>query len=103
MLKEVMAPEFEESYNKGVVLADFFSATCGPCKMLSFVLNDVEKALGDKVTILKVNFDQNKELTEKFEVKGYPTIIIFKDGEEVKRLSGLQQKPALIKALEELL
>lgn len=103
MLKEVMAPEFEESYNKGVVLADFFSATCGPCKMLSFVLNDVEKTLGDKVTILKVNFDQNKELTEKFEVKGYPTIIIFKDGEEVKRLSGLQQKPALIKALEELL
>ena len=103
MLKEVMAPEFEESYNKGVVLADFFSATCGPCKMLSFVLNDVEKALGDKVTILKVNFDQNKELTEKFEVKGYPTIIIFKDGEEVKRLSGLQQKPALIKAIEEVL
>ena len=103
MLKEVMAPEFDELYNKGVVLADFFSATCGPCKMLSFVLNDVEKALGDKVTILKVNFDQNKELTEKFEVKGYPTIIIFKDGDEVKRLSGLQQKPALIKALEELL
>ena len=98
-----MAPEFEESYNKGVVLADFFSATCGPCKMLSFVLNDVEKTLGDKVTILKVNFDQNKELTEKFEVKGYPTIIIFKDDEEVKRLTGLQQKPALIKALEELL
>ena len=103
MLKEVMAPEFEEVYKNGVVLADFFSATCGPCKMLSFVLNDVEKALGDKISILKVNFDQNKELTEKFEVKGYPTIIIFKDGEEVKRLTGLQQKPALIKALEELL
>ena len=103
MLKEVMAPEFEELYTSGVVLADFFSATCGPCKMLSFVLNDVEKALGDKISILKVNFDQNKELTEKFEVKGYPTIIIFKDGEEVKRLTGLQQKPALIKALEELL
>ena len=50
MLKEVMAPEFDELYNKRVVLADFFSATCGPCKMLSFVLNDVEKALGDKVT-----------------------------------------------------
>ena len=85
MLKEVMAPEFDELYNKGVVLADFFSATCGPCKMLSFVLNDVEKALGDKVTILKVNFDQNKELTEKFEVKGYPTIIIFKDRGSVRQ------------------
>lgn len=103
MLKEVQAAEFNELFDKGVVLADFFSATCGPCKMLSFVLNDVEKALGDKVTILKVNFDQNKELTEQLEVKGYPTIILFKDGVEVKRLAGLQQKPALIKALEELL
>ena len=64
MLKEVMTAEFEELFDKGVVLVDFFSATCGPCKMLSFVLNDVEKALGDKVTILKVNFDENKDLTE---------------------------------------
>ena len=103
MLKEVQTAEFNELFDKGVVLADFFSATCGPCKMLSFVLNDVEKTLGDKVTILKVNFDLNKDLTEKLEVKGYPTIILFKDGVEVKRLAGLQQKPALIKALEELL
>ena len=43
MLKEVMTAEFEELFDKGVVLVDFFSATCGPCKMLSFVLNDVEK------------------------------------------------------------
>ena len=101
MLKEVMTAEFNELFDKGVVLADFFSATCGPCKMLSFVLNDVEKTLGDKVTILKVDFDKNKELIEKYEVKGYPTIIILKDGVEVKRLAGLQQKPALIKAIEE--
>ena len=103
MLKEVQTAEFNELFDKGVVLADFFSATCGPCKMLSFVLNDVEKTLGDQVTILKVNFDLNKDLTEKLEVKGYPTIILFKDGVEVKRLAGLQQKPALIKALQELL
>ena len=103
MLKEVQTVEFNELYNKGVVVADFFSSTCGPCKMLAFVLADVEKNLGDKVTILKVNFDENKELTEKFAVKGYPTLIFFKDGEEVKRLQGLQQKPAIIKVIEELL
>ena len=101
MLKEVMSAEFEGLANEGVVLVDFFSATCGPCKMLSFVLNDVEKTLGDQVKILKVNFDENKDLTAKYEVKGYPTIIILKDGTEVKRLQGLQQKPALIKALQE--
>ena len=101
MLKDVVSAEFEGLANEGVVLVDFFSATCGPCKMLSFVLNDVEKTLGDQVKILKVNFDENKDLTAKYEVKGYPTIIILKDGVEVKRLQGLQQKPALIKALQE--
>ncbi len=101
MLKEVQTVEFNELAGEGVVLADFFSTTCGPCKMLSFVLNDVEKALGDKVKILKVDFDKNKDLTEKYAVKGYPTIIILKDGVEVKRMTGLQQKPALIKAIEE--
>lgn len=101
MLKEVVSAEFEGLANEGVVLVDFFSTTCGPCKMLSFVLNDVEKTLGDQVKILKVNFDENKDLTAKYEVKGYPTIIILKDGVEVKRMQGLQQKPALIKALQE--
>lgn len=101
MLKEIASAEFEELALKGVVLVDFFSTTCGPCKMLSFVLNDVEKVLGDKVTILKIDFDKNKDLTEKYTVKGYPTLIVLKDGVEVKRMQGLQQKPAIIKALEE--
>lgn len=101
MLKEVETQEFNELYGEGVVLVDFFSTTCGPCKMLSFVLNDVEKVLGDKVKILKVDFDKNKDLIAQFEVKGYPTLILFKDGNEVKRMQGLQQKPAIIKAIEE--
>ncbi len=100
MLKEVESVEFNELSSKGLVLADFFSTTCGPCKMLSFVLADVEKALGDKVTILKVDFDKCKDITEKYQVKGYPTLILFKDGEEVKRLQGLQQKPIIVKMIE---
>lgn len=103
MLKEIESNEFEELSSTGVVVVDFFSTTCGPCKMLSFVLNDVEKVMGDKVNILKVDFDKNKDLTEKYEVKGYPTLIFMKDGAEVKRMQGLQQKPAIIKAIEELL
>lgn len=101
MLKEVETVEFNELANDGLVVVDFFSTTCGPCKMLSFVLNDVEKVMGDKVKILKVDFDKNKDLTAKYEVKGYPTLIFLKDGAEVKRMQGLQQKPAIIKAIEE--
>ena len=101
MLKEVESTEFNELVGNGLVLVDFFSTTCGPCKMLAFVLNDVEKALGDKVTILKLDFDKNKELVDQYEVKCYPTLILLKDGQEVKRMQGLQQKPAIIKMIEE--
>ena len=101
MLKEVNSTEFKELAGKGLVLADFFSTTCGPCKMLGFVLKDVEKEFGDDLTILKVDFDQNKELTAEYNVAGYPTLILLKDGAEVKRLQGLQQKPVIVKMVKE--
>ena len=101
MLREVTEDEFRQSVNEGLVLADFFSSTCGPCKMLGFVLKDVEKEFGDDLTILKVDFDQNKELTAEYGVAGYPTLILLKDGTEVKRLQGLQQKPVIVKMVKE--
>ncbi len=101
MLKEVMEEEFRQSVKEGLVLADFYSTTCGPCKMLAFVLADVDKACGDKVQILKVDFDKNKALVEEYGVSGYPALILIKDGKEVKRMTGLQQKPAIIKMIEE--
>ncbi|MGL6173673.1 MAG: thioredoxin [Cellulosilyticaceae bacterium] len=99
MIKEVLGEEFNEIIKEGKVLVDFFSTTCGPCKMLGFVLADLAKEVED-VTIVKVDFDKNKEIIEKYEVASYPTIILFKDGEEVSRLKGLQQKPVLKKMLE---
>ena len=101
MLNEVMEEEFRQSVKEGLVLADFYSTTCGPCKMLAFVLADVDKACGDKVQILKVDFDKNKALVEEYGVSGYPTLILIKDGKELKRMTGLQQKPAIIKMIEE--
>lgn len=100
MTQEVTAAEFKEKYTTDLVLADFFSATCGPCKMLSFVLKDVEK-LFPELNILKVNFEANPDLCQEFGVTGYPTIILFKDGEEKKRMKGLQQKTAIVKLIEE--
>ena len=101
MIREVTEEEFRQSVNEGLVLADFFSSTCGPCKMLSFVLADVDKTCGEKVTILKVDFDKNKSLVEEYGVSGYPTLILMKDGVELKRMTGLQQKPVIIKMIEE--
>ena len=101
MLKEMVREEFEQDIAEGSVLLDFYSKTCGPCKMLAFVLQDVEKQFGDDVKIIKIDFEENPDLIEKYTVEGYPTLIMFKDGEELSRKSGLQQKPVIIKMIEE--
>lgn len=101
MIKEVNNEEFRELAGKGLVLADFFSTTCGPCKMLAFVLRDVENEIGEGLTILKIDFDKNKDLTAEYGVTGYPTLVLLKDGAEVGRLQGLQQKPVIVKLVKD--
>ncbi|MEG7531097.1 MAG: thioredoxin domain-containing protein [Hungatella sp.] len=101
MIKEVNALEFAEELSEGLVLADFFSQTCGPCKMLGFILRDVEKEIGDAVKILKVDFDKNGDLIKAYQVTGYPTMILFKNGNELARMQGLQQKTKIFKLIDE--
>jgi len=100
MIQEVTAAEFKEGVQTGLVLGEFFSSTCGPCKMLGFVLKDVEKQFPN-LSILKVNFEANPDLCQEFGVAGYPTMILFQDGEEKRRMNGLQQKTAIVKMIEE--
>lgn len=99
-LREINGDELEQLVSSGVkVFADFYSNTCGPCKMLSFVLADVAKSV-EHVEMVKVNFDENKDALKKYNVSMYPTMVLFEDGKECKRLKGLQQKPLILKALE---
>lgn len=100
MAKEVNGVELEKEIKEGLVLVDFFSRTCGPCKMLSFILDAVDKEI-EQVKIVKVCFEENKETVEKYGVEGYPTIILFKDGKEVERKQALQQKPVIEKMIKE--
>lgn len=98
VIKEVNTAEFKDGMPNGLTLADFYSPTCGPCKMLAFVLQDVDK--NTDIQILKVNYDENPDLLAEHNVTGYPTLILFKDGVEVERKTGLQQKPAIIKMIQ---
>lgn len=82
------------------MLVEFYSSTCGPCKMLSFILKDVAKGLPDDFIIAQVNFDKFPELVKHYEVQGYPTMILFKEGKEAERMQGLKQKPAIVAMLE---
>lgn len=83
------------------VILDFYSPTCGPCKMLSFILNDVAKEFDGKADFIKINFNENKELCEKYNVTGYPTLIYFSNGVEYKRMQGLQAKTLIIDTIKE--
>jgi len=97
-VREINGAKLEQVIGKGKVLLKFYSKTCGPCKMLRFVLKDVAKDV-DGVEIVTLDFDLNKEAVEKYNVAGYPTMIFFNNGQEVVRMKGLQQKPKIIQML----
>ncbi len=79
----------------GTVLVDFWAPWCGPCKMIAPVLEDLDKEVGDKLKIAKVNVDDNPESAGRFNVMSIPTLIVFKDGQPVDKIVGFQSKDAL--------
>ena len=81
------------------VLVDFFAEWCGPCKMMSPILKEVKDALQDKVSIVKIDVDKNQAIAAKYQVRGVPTLIIYKEGKQVWKQSGVVQKNELVSIL----
>ncbi len=98
-IKHVNNDTFEDAIKENVVLVDFFATWCGPCKMLSPVLEQVAQEVSD-VSIAKLDIDESLEVAKQFGVMSVPTMIIFKDGKEVDRIVGLRQKNQIIEALK---
>ena len=86
---------FDDVTSSGVVLVDFWAPWCGPCKMLTPILEKVKEDVGDSAVISKVNVDENPQLASKFGVRSIPTILIFKNGEIKETLVGLKQQAEL--------
>ena len=97
---ELDGAQLDEVVKADKALVVFYSKTCGPCKMLRFVLKDISKDV-DGVSIGEIDFDANKDATAKYKVESYPTLLLFKNGEEVKRVKCLQQKPKVLQMINE--
>lgn len=82
-------------------LVDFYSDSCVPCKRMSQVLAELEESYAGKLYVGKVNIAYEPELVEKYEVSSAPTLVFFKDGKEIQRLTGVQKKADLEKFISE--
>ncbi len=91
-----MAQTFRDLITSGKpVLVDFFATWCGPCKMMTPVLSEIKRELGDKLTIVKVDVDKQPDLAQALSVQGVPTFVLFKDGQPLWRQSGAMSEAQL--------
>jgi thioredoxin 1 len=82
------------------VLVDFFADWCGPCKTLAPILKEVKSELGDSIKVVKIDVDKNQPLSAKYQVRGVPTMILFKNGKQVWRQSGVVRKIDLLQIIK---
>jgi thioredoxin 1 len=92
--------KFQELINAETpVLVDFFATWCGPCKVMAPVLQQVAGKIGDSAKIIKVDIDKNQQAAATYQIRGVPTFIIFKNGKQLWRQSGVVPEAVLLQQL----
>lgn len=99
MVKQITDKEFDESIKTGKVLVDFYAEWCGPCKMLSPVVDELSEELKD-VNFYKLNVDESDEVVRKYSVMSIPTLLIFENGELKNTSVGFKSKDELKEMLK---
>ena len=90
---------FEAKSGSGVVLVDFFATWCGPCKMLSPVIEEIAEECDGSFAVYKVDIDDAEDTVMDLDIVSVPTLILFKDGVEAERMIGVQSKTAILDAV----
>ena len=88
-------------HSENPVLVDFFATWCGPCQMLTPVLQQVKDRLGKRVTIIKIDVDKNAKIAAKYKVRGVPTLLLFQNGKQLWRQSGVLSTDEIINVILE--
>ncbi len=96
MAKVLGKDNFNDTIANGVTLVDFWAEWCGPCRMQLPILEEVSEEIGEKATVGKINVDHELELAQRFGVQSIPTLILFKDGEIIDKMVGVQAKETLV-------
>ena len=105
MTKEVSViskKNFDEFVADGSVVVDFWAVWCGPCRIMAPIIDEVARELKGKVKFGKVNVDEEGELAERFEVMSIPTLIFFKKGRQVERITGAIEEDELMDIIKKL-
>jgi thioredoxin 1 len=89
--------------DSGLVMVDFWAVWCGPCRMIAPTVEELAKEYAGKITVMKLNTDENPDIASRYKIMGIPTIMFFKNGQEADRIVGAVPKPQLKAKIDSLI
>lgn len=104
-IKHVTDASFQQDVleSDAPVLVDFWAPWCGPCRMITPIIEQLSEEYGDRVTFVKMNTDENMDTPSNLGIRGIPTLILYTDGEEAARIVGVTPKPTLKRKIDAVL